>query len=213
MQKKIKEFFLKPNVLLVSSIVALLFWIVWAGACLLDDFNYELATDGIIYFAVLYGLLMAYQTGQTNIQKALNGSLLLFLCNSNIEILWVSIKYNPTWLTILYTITLVLSITIFVCHLLQQADHFGIKNTVFLNQCSALLATILLVYTLRQATLVKPLPVLDVTYLTAWLFTIIIVVCVETRIDTYKQVRTKHIENNTWNEENRKEAKKIFKIK
>ncbi len=212
MKKGLKKFFISKTAILVFALVSICFWALWGVGCLVNGFNYSIASDAIFYIALIVGLLIAYTSGETNVQKALIGALLLLLCNSNLEIFWTYLIQGDLFFIIIDSITLVLAIIIFIGHLVQQTDHAGKSSSLLLNQCCGIMAIILLIYAIRQLIFIPEPRLDDFPFIFAWVLTYLFLICIETRIQVYKQIRNENRAAGTWTEEKRQEAKELFKL-
>jgi len=52
----------------------------------------------------------------------------------------------------------------------------------------------------------------DYTFCAAMMFTMFLIICMETRISKYKQIRAEHKAKGDWDDASRAEAKKLFKL-
>jgi len=207
------KFFLGKSTLRIFEIFALFTWIIWTCCSFaLAGNNYELATDGVFYIILITGLMAAYNKGETNVQKAILGALLMLLCKSNVEIMWASINTGDTLLLIIDICILAFSLIIFVSHIILQSDHAGKKGALILNQCCGLILIFIMIYGIYQIACMEDLPLFDISFIIPWALTYLVLICIETRIQEYKSVRSHALSEDNWNEETRKEAKKIFKL-
>lgn len=211
MKKKIENFYLKKSSFLFFGVTAMLGWLAWGISTIVCNNPIKLAIFGVIFFLLTGGMTLSYIKGETNIQKMLFGSLILFLIVDYIEIVEVYITYQIIPTAIVTGITLVILIVFFICHALQQQDHIGKTVNVVINQCCGIII-ILTVAFLTVGLVYGTIVLTDYTFSVAMVFTTCLIICMETRINVYKQIRAKHKANGDWNEETRAEAKKLFKI-
>jgi len=212
MKENLKKLFISKSMLVTCSAVAIVFWVLWGAFCLIDGFNYALATDAVFYIAIIIGLLVSYDKGETNVQKVLLGSLFIFLCDSNLKVLWDFVGEKDVFRIVVHIITFVLSVVVFVSHITLQSDHVGAKRGNLFNQLCSLLLIVLAFYGVNQAFFVKEVSVLDMTFIPALVLTYLVIICIETRVQAYKKLRADAMAKNNWNEETRTKAKEIFKF-
>jgi len=212
MKSALKSFFLNKTVLVLCVVLALCLWVIGGLLCLESPELLIKGLDSLAYIGLISGLLIAYRGGETNIQKALIGALLMLLCRSTAELMWESLESGDKTGIILDAAAAVLSVVIFVAHLTLQSDHVGVKSSIILNQGCAVIIVLLFVCAIRQAYLAAGSSEPNVVFIPGWAMTYLSLVCMETRIQEYKRLRAEGRESGTWTEEKRREAKGLFKI-
>lgn len=213
MRKFINNFYMKKIVLGLTVFGAIAGWIAWAIVCFTNN-DIKLGVFAILFAVNSGSLFLAYYRGETSIQKLLFGSLFMFLIIDVIEILFVYIQYNssfgPSYI-VMTSIILLLVVVLFISHILQQSDHVGKSISSLIGQCLGLLIIAWFVFVIIMIASGK-VSSSDITFAIGFMFTCGMLICMETRINKYKQIRTEALAKNEWNEEARKEAKKIFKF-
>jgi len=212
MKEKFEKFFVSKYTFIYTCFISACTWLTWLTCCLVKGFQYEYAIDGILYIGIIVALLASYKFNENNIQKALIGSLLLFIVKSSVGLFCTNLKQQLVLEAVFFFIQTVYSIVLFVCHLLQQSDHIGSDKFVLINQGCFVLMTLQAIFAIRQAFFSGDFQVLDVTFVLAMLFTYLIVICIETRIQKYKAIRFNAKTNGKWDQETKDQAKKLFSI-
>jgi len=211
MREKINNFYLNKYVLLTFAVLALLSWLGWAISVLVTGSLPKLVGFAFIFFAITLGMTISYLKGATSLQKMLFGSLLIFLVVDFVELVDLYASLELTQFVIIFSIMTALLVIFFISHMLQQLDHVGKSIIIVINQCCGLIILLCVVYLavcLAQGIATAN----DFTFCFAVMFTLFLMISMETRISRYKQIRAENMKNGTWNEETRAEAKKLFKI-
>jgi len=211
MKEKIYDFYLKRSTFLFFAIVSMIFWLAWGVSVVVEDNPIKLLIFALLFFVLTAGLTLTYLKGEINLQKMLLGSLLFFLIVDYIEVVDAKYSFNMVSSAIISAFILVILIVFFICHMLQQLDHTGKKIIVIINQ-SCPLAFLFAIIFLTDCVVRGYITSADYTFVFAVMCTLFLISCMETRISEYKYIRAKHKEKGDWNEENRKEAKKLFKL-
>jgi len=211
MRNKIEAFYLKRNTFLFFAIAASLGWLSWSMSTFLLDSPTKLTIFGLIFFALTVSMTVAYLKGETNIQKMLFGSLLLFFIIDYVEIVDIYITNQLIVPAIVIGLSLALLVVFYVCHALQQQDHIGEAVILIINQCCGFVVLLSVVF-LTICFVNKTVTLTDYTFIAAMMFTMFLIICMETRISRYKQIRADHKAAGDWDEASRAEAKKLFKL-
>lgn len=180
------------------------------------DFLAEIALPLLIVF-----LLIAFKKGETNIQKTLLGALLFFLVSMNFPYGIYYIEdyflggYDASWLYygIIYTISGVMEVGIFVSHCLLQSDHIGSNKLVVLNRLFCVVVIGVYVFDIFHSFVFEDI-YLNNEYMLdsiAEILLIVMVICMETKIQMYKKIRTEAISSGTWTSEEKAKAKELFR--
>jgi len=211
MRKKINDFYLKRSTFLFFAITAMLGWLAWSITTYVTNNPIKLTIFGVIFFALTCGMTLSYLKGETNIQKMLFGSLLVFFIIDYVEIVEIYITYHLISSAIVMGISLATFIVFFVCHAMQQQDHIGNSIIIVINQCCGIIIFMSIVY-LTINLVSATVTLADYTFCAAIMLTMGLVICMETRISKYKQIRAMHKASGNWDEAARIEAKKLFKL-
>ena len=141
------------------------------------------------------------------------GALLFYLFTNNLDMFATSLDFNgiSNVITIRTAISVLLAFIIFYNYLVAQSDHIGIKRNVIISQTTIFVMFIFFVVSFVQ-TLKAGALVSDIFFYIAQISTYIMIVCIETKVQIYKGIRMKLKSENAWNDETRKENKKIFKL-
>lgn len=213
MEKVFKNIFNNSKVLLVSCIVGCICFII-AGVLYIGDYGLLSYSFPLFCVAlVLISLFVSYKNGETNCQKSLMGALLFYLFADNLDMFATSLDYNgiSNVITIRTGISVVLALVIFYNYLVAQSDHVGIQRNVIISQVTIFAMFIFFVVSFVQTLKVSVL-VSDIFFYIAQISTYIMIVCIETKVQIYKGVRMRLKTEGAWNDETRKENKKIFKL-
>lgn len=213
MKKVLKSVFNNSKVLLVSCIAGCICFII-AGVLYIGDYGLLSYSFPLFCVAlVLISLFVSYKNGETNCQKSLMGALLFYLFADNLDMFATSLDYNgiSNVITIRTGISVALALVIFYNYLVAQSDHIGIKRNVIISQVTIFAMLIFFVVSFVQTLKVGAL-VSDIFFYIAQISTYIMIVCIETKVQIYKGVRMRLKSEGAWNDETRKENKKIFKF-
>lgn len=216
-----KKFFTSSKVLVVSGIIAALLRALCYVPYLFKP-EYEYVTDFIpelVFAVVIVLLIVAYKKGEINIQKALMGAL-LFYCAQNTFIGGVYIVedylleyYGDLHFTVFFAILGVLEYVVFFSHIFMQSDHVGNSVLIKINQISCV--AVFAIYVLEAIYDTYSFGIrfysTELLFDISQAFYIIMIVCLETKIQAYKRVRAAALTNGDWNEETKKQARKDFK--
>lgn len=208
MIEKIRKIYLSKELFIVSSVLTV--------CCYLFDAIRSTAYGSFCDYAWIFlGLVVllqwAFLSGQINVQKMLFGSMLLAMIKEQAEILQIDAAYAGSVVP-LDVIELAFSVIIFVSHIYQQIDHKGKSLAPLVNQLLGFIGMIYLLSAITNITLYQQ-DFTNYIFIFGYVFNSIMVICMETRVEAYKQIRDKAREEGTWTEEKRKEAKKLFKLK
>ncbi len=208
-----KSFFTNSNTLLLSAMFAEIFYLIAGVLAIEKSGNNLVALPHFLIAALLIILLISLKNGETNCQKATLGALIFYICADNLTVAVngisskdaVILKLIPFVLTALYFI-------VFINHLLLQSDHIGISLPEMVNKIVlAVLPVCIIAYMIALGAKANTKEY-EWIYDIASLFAVLLIVCVEAKIQSYKKFRAESKQNGTWNEETRAKAKETFKI-
>lgn len=209
--KKIEDIFTKTPILLIAGIVAVAVNVIDLIAELVIYKSVSLyCIPVILYIALCADLLVVYKKGETTAQKTLLGSLLTILLYENLKILISNIEGGaPISDIIMAWIATVCYVLVFVNHIFMQHDHKGVRIYSVVNQIT--LPVLFMVYIFNAITFtVNPFGIFDILWNVSMISILLMIICMETRIQKYKRYRRAKEDAGEWNEETRKKAKKIF---
>jgi len=207
MVEKIRKIYLSKTLFIVSSAIAVCCYLIDAIQAIVNGVSSDYAW---ILIALVLMLQWAFFTGQINVQKMLFGAILLDMIIEPCSLLKLDIAYGNPAIGIDVAV-LVFSIVVFICHIYQQMDHKGKSMTVLINQLLGLIA-FFFALTAVVNLFYAPTMFSSYVFLFGYAANTIMIICMETRVETYKQIRDKARSEGTWTEENRQEAKKLFKL-
>lgn len=141
------------------------------------------------------------------------GALLFYLFADNLDMFATSIDFNGinNVITIRTGISVVLAIIMFYNYLATQSDHVGLKRNVIVCQITVITMFVFFFISFIQ-TLSGGALLSDVFFYIAEISTYVMIVYIETKIQIYKGIRMRLLADSAWNDETRKENKKIFKF-
>lgn len=221
--KKLEKLFSNSKVMITFGILSAILYIAAFVPNLFDNANPQYKLDFIpsaMFGIVIIYLLVAFKKGETNIQKALIGALLFYFAQSSfnegffaLEDAAYALWDGATYYGALYMIVGIFEYAIFFTHIALQSDHIGGKGLVTLNQLSCFVVLFVYIFDIFYQCINVGF-VFDTLYvltdLAEALF-IITIVCMETKIQNYKNARALAMENGTWTAQAKSEAKEIFK--
>jgi len=207
MKQKIINFYLNKTVFIVSSVIAVCFFIADGVQAMVFDQPHGYAW---IFVALVVLLQWAFFKGHINVQKMLFGAVLFDMIIEQCSILKMDVEYGPIAIAMDIAL-LVIVVVVFVSHMYQQLDHKGKGGATFINQLLGLLAVVVLISAIINL-ISYPTYIGAYTFLFGYVFACIMIICMETRVAKYKQIRDAARAEGTWTEEKRKEAKKLFKL-
>lgn len=213
MIKLINNFYLKKPVLIVAFLGAIVGWISWAIVSFVNN-ETKLGVFAIIFAVITFSLMLSYIRGETSIQKLLFGALFMFLIIDMIEILFVYIslidKVGVAYVVLSSLILFALTL-LFVCHIIEQSDHVGKSMFGLVGQLCGILMLLWLIFVIVMIAK-KLVSESDISFAVSFVFTVFMLICMETRINKYKQIRSEKMSQGAWSEEARQEAKKLFRL-
>lgn len=222
--KKFEKVFSSTKLMMISGILAAIICLVRhiPYAFIPDypeyrfDFLAELAMPVLIVF-----LLIAFKKGETNIQKTLIGALLFFFVTVNFPYGIYYLEdyflggYDASYLYygIIYTIAGTMEVGIFVSHCLLQSDHIGSNKLVIINRIMCVVVIGVYVFDIFHSFMFEDAYLNNVYMLDSIseILLIVMVICIETKIQMYKKIRSQAIENGNWTLEEKAKAKELFK--
>ena len=167
----------------------------------------------------LVALLIAFKKGDTNVQKTLLGALIYGSMIGTFEyfIDYVDILASGytdfIYDTILFAAFSIGEIGLFVSHVILQSDHKGSKKAIY--------AIYVFIAIGMMANIVDAIHEISLglnensIYLLNNIgcdFFFLTILCIEARVQAYKEIRENARANGTWTPEAKAEAKKLFKI-
>jgi len=206
MMEKITKIYLSRQLLMIAASVAIVGYIV---SCVYLTVTGGYADSAWILFGLVSLLVVSYFSGNISVQKMLFGALLMFMVKEILELMWMEeILYGRFYVDIAL---LILSVGIFFAHMFMQMDHTGKTPALIVNQLLGIVAAVFIFYAVENC-FAPECTVHDVSFPLAYAATCIMVICMETRIEKYKEIRKEAQADNSWTEEKREEAKKLFKL-
>lgn len=205
--KKLTELFLSKGLLLASAIISICCYLVdaiWANV------NGQIADYAWILLVLTILILWAFFTGQINVQKMLFGAILLAMVYEQFNILELDKEFLG-YVSISDIITVVLSIIVFLSHMYLQMEHDGKSVAIFMNLFIGVIMLFFLITAVVNLVFV-PDQFNTYVFLFGYAINCIMVICMEMRVEKYKQIRDAARKEGTWTEEKRSEAKKLFKL-
>lgn len=168
--------------------------------------------------ACLIGLLVSFKKGDTNVQKTLLGALIygsmIGTFGYFIDMVDVLVAgYDYTYDAILFAAFSIGEIGLFVSHVILQSDHSGTKKpirAIYVFIAIGIIANIVDCFHEANVGLTSNSIYLlnnigcDFFYLT--------ILCIEARVQAYKEIRQKATSEGTWTPEAKAEAKKLFTL-
>ncbi len=173
--------------------------------------QYEWCMYAFLFVILLVKLFAVYKRGETNIQKAILGGLLTVMFVMYFEPLAVNISSNSIPEIIYYGTGCVLTMVIFIAHMLQQMDHVGTSASSIVGQFCGLLIVTLLIWVIYLGT-TGSFTLFELFWAVCISATVVFIISMETRIKEYKKIRAEKRVAGAWTDEERQKAKMIFKI-
>ena len=208
MVKKVQKFYLSKVLLVACSVLSVCCYLFDAVCAAV---NGQFADYAWIFFALVILLQWAFFKGQINVQKMLFGAILIAMVKEQAELMALNAAYNGGKVLIQDIALLIISIVIFVFHIYQQVDHAGKSFAVLMNQLLGFVGFVFLFFAIRNLA-VAPASLSSYVFLFGYVSNIMMIICMETRVEAYKQIRDKARREGTWTEEKRQESKKLFKL-
>ena len=210
--KKIYEFYLNRVTLLVFACLSIIGWLAYGVNGIING-----SVKSFVYAFVLLELtiilIISFKNGETNMQKTLLGALMMFLIAIDLNDFFNELEntVNPKPIQVMDVVIILLLMIVFICHLYQQSDHSGENLSVIANQGSGLVVVVKVINDIYSGILTSS-DLSNIFYSIGFIFTLFLIICIETRIAEYKRIRLENKDKNTWNEENRAKAKELFKL-
>ena len=204
------KFLLKKGPLLVFAVLSILLFLGW-GIYKVCAGSYLYGVYTVIYVALIVSILVSYKRCATNCQKALIGILLMFILRDELDVAYFAFC-NPDIFSASTRILMVLIVVLFsiflINYVLMLSDHVGDKYLSWINNVALVLLFVVYVVLVKisvgghitDAVLLKA----------AELMVVMMISCINMRVQSYKRIRAAARANGTWNEDTRKEAKKLF---
>lgn len=212
----------KSKFLVVCAVITLILFI--AGNLpysFMEDYSFYrfdvLVT--LIDCVCLIALLIAFKKGETNVQKTLLGALIYGSMIGTFQnfIDYVDILSNGyadfVYDTVLFAAFSIGEIGLFVSHVILQSDHKGSKKAIYAIYVFVAIGIIAnIVDAIREINLGLTDGSLYLLNNFGCDFFFLTILCIEARVQAYKEIREKATANGTWTPEAKAEAKKLFKI-
>ena len=210
--KKITEFYLNRITLLVLVCLSIVGWLAFGINALLNG-NVRNFVYAFILLELIVILLISFKNGETNMQKTLLGALMMFIIAIDLNDFFNELEntVNPKPIQVMDVLIILILMIAFICHLYQQSDHSGENLSVIANQGCGLVIVVKVINDICSGLLTSS-DLSSVFYSVGFIFTLFLIICIETRIAEYKRIRLENKVKNTWNEENRAKAKELFKL-
>ena len=167
----------------------------------------------------LIALLIAFKKGETNVQKTLLGALIYGSMIGTFQnfIDYVDILSNGyadfVYDTVLFAAFSIGEIGLFVSHVILQSDHKGSKKAIYAIYVFVAIGIIAnIVDAIHEINLGLTDGSLYLLNNFGCDFFFLTILCIEARVQAYKEIREKATANGTWTPEAKAEAKKLFKI-
>ena len=216
MKSEFQKLFLSSQTLLLAFILSTFSWAGYGALTVLEGAHYDLTVKAAILFVLILGMWLSYRKGETNVQKTLLGALLICLCTVSVDAACeLFLRADGSLLRkALAVAEAICFAALFVNHLFAQSDHTGVMRHVHISQA---LTAVLLVKEFADLLvgcflLLPASQFADGVFSLSMVLTVLMIVCIDTRIQTYKKLRLSKREKSVWTEEARTEAKEIFKI-
>ena len=219
--KKIDKIFMNSKMMIICGIISAIFYFIGYIPYLFDTENPAYMFDFIpeMMFSVLIILLIvAFKKREINIQKALMGALLFFFAQETFTNGFWSIEeffaglHEELHLSLFFITLGIMEYAVFFTHLLLQSDHVG-KKAFKVNQILSIILLFTLIVFDIYSIMKYGFDIINSGYILINLaepLFIIMIVCMETKIQNYKQTRYESIQNGTWNAKTKAEARKKF---
>lgn len=166
----------------------------------------------------IIALLISFKKGSTNVQKTLLGALLYCSAYGTLEnfleLLDLSgVGYELTFDVVVFAIFSLVDIGIFVSHIILQTDHKGSSKSIYAIYVFIVIMiitnTVYAVYSLKNGISFDSLFIINNIGCDFFFLTIL---CIEKRVQCYKEIRLKATEEGNWTPEAKAEAKKLFRL-
>jgi len=207
MREKIWNVYLNKYLLIIAAVLSI--------GCYLADAIWAINDGESSYYAwklmvLVILLLWSFFSGQINVQKMLFGAMLLAMVTEQVQILELDVILTGH-VQIMDVCSIIIAVIVFFSHMCQQMEHSGKSPAIIINQLLGLTGILFLITAILNL-IFMPTECSNYVFLFGYVFNCIMVICMETRVETYKQIRDKARSEGTWTEENRREAKKLFKL-
>lgn len=221
---KIEKLFSSTKLMMICGILGAIICLVrhvpYAFLPDYPEFRFDFLAE-IALPLLIVSLLFAFKKGETNIQKTLIGSLLFFFVSMNFPYGIYYLEdyflggYDASFLYygIIYTIIGVMEVGILVSHCLLQSDHIGSNKLVIINRIMCVIVIAVYTFDIFHSFMFEDM-YLNNEYMLdsiSEILLIVMVICIETKIQMYKKIRTQAIKNDNWTLEEKMKAKELFK--
>lgn len=160
-------------------------------------------------------LLIAFRKGEVNVQKTLIGALLFFLFFKTFDAAAHHIEKYVTNSENLWDMIRLLSFAglelgIFISYIVLQTDHEGSSKAIVFSR--VFIVILLIFEIIYLATQQISFNNIELFIDLAEVLLILLIVCIQTKVQLYKQARSEAIKTNEWTPEYKKRCKEIFKF-
>ncbi len=208
-----KKLFVNSNTLLLSAMFAEIAYLIAGVLAIEKSGNNLLALPSFLVAVLLIVLLISLRSGETNCQKATLGALIFYIAADNLTVAVNTLESDVSVIAkVLPFILAALCLVVFADHLLLQSDHVGEETPATLNKFALILMPIVIIASMILLGTEAEALEYEWVYDFASLFGVLVIVCIESKIQEYKAIRNENMKNGTWNEETRAKAKETFKI-
>ena len=215
MINKFETTFSNSKLLMLGGIVGMILFLCWSvSGCMEDGARAaRYLFCGVLYLGLIIGLLLSYKKGAISCQKALLSALLAVLLKDSFEFAWEIFETKPIGAeAILAGIPALLYFILLINHVILQSDHVGTKAQITINQIVPILIILVLLLSLFRMEDGEAVIGPDWFFHFAELFTTLMIISIDTKVQVYKRLRAEAQEQGSWNEETREQARKIFRL-
>ena len=221
MNTKLEQTLTKNKIMVFFGILAsVLYLAADVPYIFLQDYEYY-RFDFLIQLvdvAAIIALIVSYKKGETNLQKALISGLLFSsfvgtFCNTVYYIECYVVDGEDLYDMVLFIAFALFEGAILVSHFVLQVEHKGTLKPIIVITVA--------VFAAIACDIVDSIMYITGDYDYTWLYLLnnfgvdcylVMILCIETKIQLYKRIRTEAKANGTWTLEAKEEAKGIFKI-
>lgn len=214
MEEKMEKLFLNKKTLIAVGTLTIALFAAWGISVINFPSSGGLyVVYAVIYLALTVALMVAYKKGETNCQKVLIAALLMFIIRDELDVTFLYLGRGDglTLKTFLIGLSLLLFTMFLINYICMLSDHVGYRSLSAVNNILLILlffvhAAFVVVYACEGHST-------DGILLKAATFACVLLIsCINMRVQKYKRIRAEAKANGTWNEETRQEAKKLFII-
>lgn len=212
MFKAIENFFLNKVVFIISGVGSSILFIY-------NGFHYMYAHSGDYYLTgitqlfiglLIAGLVIAYKKGEGSYQKTVIGAIFAALMVFQME-MFAYAKIKNTFSYQMQLVLLILTFLMLFNHLYLQVEHNGDEKYIVFNFIIINIVIIIRIYEYIHD-IINGNVVNDYFWSPELLLCLIMILCIETRIQHYKKERFRHLQKGTWTKEEKEKQKNVFTI-